>query len=141
MVGRQTPILAVFVPLLLVYVVDGKRGLRQTWLPAIVSGIAFAIAQFVAANYISVPLTDIIAALVSAAAVVALLRVWSPVESPDLARHDRAHVGGGAGAGSAGVTAGEELGGRPGDQDARDDHAPGTGRRAGAGPGGPVQDS
>jgi lactate permease len=151
MVGRQTPILAVFVPLLLVYVVDGKRGLRQTWLPAIVSGVAFAIAQFVAANYISVPLTDIIAALVSAAAVVGLLRVWSPVESPDLAR---ASVGGGsggtgsaggrsAGAGSAGVTADETLGGRPGEQDTRDDHAPGTGRRAGAGTGGgaPIQDS
>ncbi|WP_222264904.1 L-lactate permease [Modestobacter marinus] len=138
MVGRQTPILAVFVPLLLVFVVDGKRGLRQTWLPAIVSGIAFAIAQFIAANYISVPLTDIIAALVSAAAVVALLRVWSPVESPDLARHD-APVGGG----SAGVTADETLGGRPGEQDARDDHAPGSGRRAGGGfdAGGAVRDS
>jgi lactate permease len=141
MVGRQTPILAVFVPLLLVFVVDGKRGLRQTWIPAMVAGIAFGLAQFVAANYISVPLTDIIAALVSAAAVVALLRVWSPVESPDLARHDRAPVGGG----SAGATAGEELGGRPGEQDARDDHAPGTGRhatRAGAGGSdGPVHDS
>ena len=144
MVGRQTPILAVFVPLLLVYVVDGKRGLRQTWLPAIVSGVSFAIAQFVAANYISVPLTDIIAALVSAAAVVALLRVWTPVESPDLARHDRAPVGGGSAGGSAGVTAGEELGGRPGEQDARDDHAPGTGRHGGSGRGGadgPVRDS
>jgi len=140
MVGRQTPILAVFVPLLLVFVVDGKRGLRQTWIPALVSGIAFAVAQFIAANYISVPLTDIIAALVSAAAVVALLRVWSPVESPDLARHDRAMVGGG----SAGVTANEELGGRPGEQDARDDHAPATGRRGGGGAGGsdgPVRDS
>jgi lactate permease len=148
MVGRQTPILAVFVPLLLVFVVDGKRGLRQTWLPALVSGVAFAIAQFIAANYISVPLTDIIAALVSAAAVVGLLRVWSPVESPDLARHDdRASVGGGAGrgsagAGGAGVTADETLGGRPGEQDTRDDHAPGSGRRAGgAGAGGPVRDS
>jgi lactate permease len=128
MVGRQTPILAVFVPLLLVFVVDGKRGLRQTWLPAIVSGLAFAVAQFIAANYISVPLTDIIAALVSAAAVVALLRVWQPSESPDLAREARASVGAGsAGAGSAGVTANEELGGRPGEQDARDRHAPATG--------------
>jgi lactate permease len=128
MVGRQTPILAVFVPLLLVFVVDGKRGLRQTWLPAIVSGIAFAIAQFIAANYISVPLTDIIAALVSAAAVVALLRVWQPSESPDLAREARESVAAGSGgAGSAGVTANEELGGRPGEQDARDRHAPATG--------------
>jgi lactate permease len=84
MAGRQTPILAAFVPLVLVLVVDGKRGLKDTWLEALVAGVAFGVAQFVAANYISVPLTDIIAALISAAAVVALLRVWRPSESPDL---------------------------------------------------------
>ena len=80
MVGRQTPLLAVIVPLVLVLVVDGKRGARQTWLPALVCGVSFGLAQFVAANYISVPLADIIAALVSAAAVVVLLRVWQPSE-------------------------------------------------------------
>jgi lactate permease len=84
MVGRQTPILAVFVPLVLVLVVDGRRGLRQTWLPALVVGVSFGIAQFVASNYISVQLADIVASLVSAAAVVALLRVWTPSESPTM---------------------------------------------------------
>jgi lactate permease len=84
MVGRQTPILAVIVPLVLVAVVDGRRGVRQTWPVALIAGLTFGIGQFVASNYISVPLTDIIAALVSAAAVVALLRVWRPSESPDL---------------------------------------------------------
>jgi lactate permease len=80
MVGRQTPILAVIVPLVLVFVVDGRRGVRQTWLAALVCGAAFGFAQFVAANYISVPLADIVAALVAAAAVVLLLRVWTPSE-------------------------------------------------------------
>ena len=80
MVGRQTPLLAVVVPLILVYVVDGRRGVRQTWLPAVVCGVVFAIAQFTASNYISVPLTDIVASLAAAASVVLLLRVWSPVE-------------------------------------------------------------
>jgi len=84
MVGRQTPILAVIVPLVLVAVVDGKRGVRQTWPAALTAGLTFGVAQFVAANYISVPLTDIIASLVSAAAVVLLVRVWQPAESPDL---------------------------------------------------------
>jgi lactate permease len=84
MVGRQTPILSIVVPLVLVFVVDGRRGLRQAWLPALTAGIAFGVAQFVASNYISVPLTDIIASLFSAAVVVLLLRVWRPVESPDL---------------------------------------------------------
>ncbi|WP_433795698.1 L-lactate permease [Actinoplanes sp. CA-252034] len=84
MVGRQTPILAVVVPLVLVAVVDGRRGVRQTWPVALVAGLTFGVGQFVASNFVSVPLTDIIAALVSAAAVVLLLRVWRPVESPDL---------------------------------------------------------
>jgi len=34
MVGRQTPLLAVFVPLVLVFIVDGRRGLREAWVPA-----------------------------------------------------------------------------------------------------------
>jgi lactate permease len=80
MVGRQTPILALVVPLILVFVVDGKRGLRNTWLAAVVCGVAFALAQFVASNYISVQLADIVAALVAAAAVVLLLRVWTPAD-------------------------------------------------------------
>ena len=41
MVGRQTPILAVFVPLALVFIVDGKRGLRQVWPAALVCGATF----------------------------------------------------------------------------------------------------
>ncbi len=84
MVGRQTPILAIVVPLVLVAVVDGRRGIRQTWPAALVAGLVFGVGQFVASNYISVPLTDIVAALASAAAVVLLLRIWRPSESPDL---------------------------------------------------------
>ncbi|MGH3350580.1 MAG: L-lactate permease [Nocardioides sp.] len=80
MVGRQTPILAVIVPLILVFVVDGKRGLKQTWVPALLCGVGFGIAQFVASNYISVPLADIIASLFSVVVVVGLLRVWQPRE-------------------------------------------------------------
>ncbi|SEF94804.1 lactate permease [Saccharopolyspora kobensis] len=77
-VGRQTPLLAVLVPVLLVLVVDGRRGVRQTWPAALVTGAAFAAAQFVCANYISVPLTDIVSALVGAVALVVLLRFWQP---------------------------------------------------------------
>ncbi|MFE6509251.1 L-lactate permease [Nocardioides sp. NPDC057767] len=80
MVGRQTPVLAVVVPLILVFVVDGRRGLRQTWIPALLCGLGFGIAQFVASNYISVPLADIVASLFSVLVVVGLLRVWQPQE-------------------------------------------------------------
>jgi lactate permease len=80
MVGRQTPFLALIVPLILVGVVDGNRGIRQTWPAAMVAGVTFAIAQFVCSNYISVELTDIIAALVSTFALVGFLRMWKPSE-------------------------------------------------------------
>jgi lactate permease len=80
MVGRQTPLLALFVPLILVGMVDGWRGVRQTWPAALVGGIAFAIGQFVCSNYISVELTDIVASLLSVGALVLFLRGWSPTE-------------------------------------------------------------
>ncbi|WP_371785867.1 L-lactate permease [Streptosporangium subroseum] len=78
MVGRQTPLLAVFVPLALVLIVDGLRGVRETWPVALVCGVVFAIAQYATSNFISVPLADVVAALLSAAAVVAMVRVWRP---------------------------------------------------------------
>ena len=80
MVGRQTPFLAVIVPFILIGMVDGRRGLRQAWPAALVGGVVFAVLQFVTSNYISVQLTDIVASLGSAAAVVALMRVWTPAE-------------------------------------------------------------
>lgn len=78
MVGRQTPILALFVPLVLVFIVDGRRGIRETWPVAVSCGLVFAIAQYATSNFISVPLTDVVASLLSAAAVVGLVRVWRP---------------------------------------------------------------
>src|SRR4051794_22492086 len=80
MVGRQTPFLALIVPLVLVAMVDGGRGLRQVWPAAITGGLAFAIGQFATSNYLSVELTDIVASLLSAGAIVALLQVWHPTE-------------------------------------------------------------
>ena len=46
MVGRQTPLLALFVPLILVGMVDGWRGVRAVWPAAIVGGLTFAVGQF-----------------------------------------------------------------------------------------------
>ncbi len=116
MVGRQTPILAVVVPLVLVAVVDGRRGIRQTWPAALAAGLAFGLAQYTASNFISVQLTDIIAALFSAAVVVLMVRVWHPAESPSLASDTRVLVGTGGPAsastgGPASASTGEALGG------------------------------
>ncbi len=80
MVGRQTPFLALVVPLILIGMVDGSRGIRQAWPAAVVGGFTFALAQFLCSNYISVELTDIVASLLATGSIVALLRVWEPSE-------------------------------------------------------------
>ncbi|EHN72886.1 L-lactate permease [Streptomyces coelicoflavus] len=81
-VGRQTPLLALVVPLLLVALVDGRRGLRETWVPALACGVAFAVAQFVASNYVSAQLADIAAALIGAGALVAVPHSRRPAAEP-----------------------------------------------------------
>ena len=65
MVGRQTPVLALIVPLILVFMVDGRRGVRQVWPVAVLGGVSFAVGQFLCANYFSVELTDIVASLLA----------------------------------------------------------------------------
>ncbi len=85
MTGRQTPLLAVIVPLVLVGIIDGFRGIRETLPATLTCGITFGIVQFAAANYVSVPLTDIIAALVAAGATVLLMRVWTPRGAEEVA--------------------------------------------------------
>ena len=80
MTGRQTPFIALVVPLILVFLVDGKRGLRQTWPVALVSGAVFGLAQFVASNFFVVELTDVVAAVATVIAVLLMLRVWQPAE-------------------------------------------------------------
>lgn len=95
-VGRQAPFLALFVPLFLVLLVDGKRGVRQLWPLALTVGGAFAVAQFISSNFLSVELTDIVASLAALAAAVLMLQVWKPVggkealEKMDLERRDEA---------------------------------------------------
>ena len=102
LVGRQTPVLAVFVPLVLVAIVDGKRGVRQCWLPALLGGASFGVAQWLTSTHFSVQLTDVVAALVSALAIVALLRVWRPAETySELDAGDADAPGGVGGSGTA----------------------------------------
>ena len=80
MTGRQTPFIALVVPLILVFLVDGKRGLKQTWPVALVAGFVFGLAQFVASNFFVVELTDVVAAVATVIAVLLMLRVWQPAE-------------------------------------------------------------
>lgn len=85
MAGRQTPFIALIVPLLLVFIVDGRRGVKQAWPVALVAGTAFAVSQFVTSNYLAVELTDVVAAVVTVAAVLVMLRFWKPKETIGMA--------------------------------------------------------
>ena len=79
-VGRQLPILSVIVPFWLIAMMDGWRGIRQTWPAVLVSGVSFAITQFLTSNFIGPELPDITSALVSLICLTLFLRVWQPKE-------------------------------------------------------------
>jgi len=78
MVGRQTPFLALLVPLMLVFIVDGRRGLKQTWPVALLAGAVFGLFQFLTSNFLAVELTDVVASVAAIGAVLVMLRFWQP---------------------------------------------------------------
>lgn len=77
-VGHQAPFFAFLVPFILLFILDGTRGMREAAPAAAVIGGAFAIAQWWASNFFAYQLTDIVACLVSLGAAFAFLRVWQP---------------------------------------------------------------
>ncbi|MGO4188951.1 L-lactate permease [Pseudarthrobacter sp. TAF60_1] len=77
-VGRQAPLLATIVPLILLFILDGRKGLKDCWPAALVVGFSFATAQFLCSNYFSYELTDIVASLVGLGAAVLFFRSWTP---------------------------------------------------------------
>ncbi|MCO5995506.1 L-lactate permease [Actinoallomurus rhizosphaericola] len=88
MVGRQSAIVAAFLPVIIVVVLDGRRGLRELWPIAVVTGLGFAAGQFVTSNHLAYPLSDLVGALAATGAAVVLLRLWSPATAPALAPED-----------------------------------------------------
>ena len=78
MEGRQLPFLSALLPLYIVCVIAGLKGVRRTWPVIAVTGVSFGLAQFFVSNYWGPWAPDIIAALASIAAAVIFLRVWKP---------------------------------------------------------------
>jgi lactate permease len=78
MAGRQLPLLSLMVPFWLVVMMDGKRGLKEVWPAALVTGGSFAVTQFFTSNFIGPELPDITSALVSLVSLTAFLKVWQP---------------------------------------------------------------
>jgi len=78
MVGRQLPFFSVIVPFWLVWAMSGFKGMVEVWPACLVAGLFFAIPQFIVSNYFGPSLVDIVAAIVSIAAMYALLKFWQP---------------------------------------------------------------
>lgn len=91
MIGRQLPFFSLLVPFWLIWAFAGRKGMMEIWPAILVTGLSFAIPQFLVSNYIGPELVDIIAAVVSMVTLVAFLRVWQPKKvwhSPSLRGND-----------------------------------------------------
>lgn len=77
-VGHQAPLFAMCVPLLITFVLDGKKGIRDCWAPALVCGISFGCAQWWCSNFFAYELTDVIATLFSLGVTVVFMRFFKP---------------------------------------------------------------
>ncbi|HDR8090255.1 MULTISPECIES: L-lactate permease [Bacillus] len=80
MAGHQLPFLSLFVPFFIVFLMDGFKGIRQTWPALLVAGSSFAITQFITATFLGPELPDITSALVSLISLALFLKVWQPKE-------------------------------------------------------------
>ena len=78
MAGRQLPFMTILVLFWIMAIMDGWRGVKETWPAVLVGGGSFAVVQFLTANYIGPELPDITSAIVSLIALTGFLKVWQP---------------------------------------------------------------
>ncbi|MBB3907838.1 L-lactate permease [Anoxybacteroides rupiense] len=78
MVGRQLPFLSFFIPFYLVLIMAGWRKTIEVLPPILISGISFAVTQYVSSNFLGPELPDILSALVSLVTLTVFLRFWKP---------------------------------------------------------------
>jgi lactate permease len=78
MVGRQLPFFSLIVPFWLIWAFAGWKGMKDIWPAILVTGVSFAIPQFLISNYINPWIVDIGASLVSLACLIGFLKVWKP---------------------------------------------------------------
>jgi lactate permease len=80
MVGRQLPFFSLIVPFWVVWAFAGWKGMKDVWPAILVTGVSFAIPQFVISNYINPWIVDIGASLISMGCLILFLKVWQPRE-------------------------------------------------------------
>ena len=78
MAGRQLPLLSLIIPLWLVAMMDGWKGIKEIWPVALIAGGSFAISQYLTSNYIGPELPDVTSAIVSIVATTIFLKYWKP---------------------------------------------------------------
>ncbi len=78
MVGRQLPVFSLIVPFWVVWAFAGWKGMKDVWPAILVTGVSFAIPQFVISNYINPWIVDIGASLISMGCLILFLKVWQP---------------------------------------------------------------
>ncbi len=78
MAGRQLPFMTVIVLFWIMAIMDGWRGVKETWPAVLVGGGTFAGMQFLTANYVGPELPDITSAIVSLVVLTLFLKVWQP---------------------------------------------------------------
>jgi lactate permease len=78
MIGRQLPFFSVLVPFWLIWAFAGRKAMMEIWPAILVTGLSFAIPQYLVSNFIGPELVDIIAAIISMVCLVGFLRVWQP---------------------------------------------------------------
>ncbi len=91
MIGRQLPLFSLMVPFWLIWAFAGRKAMMEIWPAILVTGLSFAIPQYLVSNFIGPELVDIIAAIVSMVSLVLFLRVWQPKKiwtSPTLKGND-----------------------------------------------------
>jgi lactate permease len=81
MVGRQLPLFSLIVPFWVVWAFAGFRGMTQVWPAILVTGISFAVPQFLISNFINPWIVDVGASLISMACLIGFLKIWQPAES------------------------------------------------------------
>lgn len=78
MVGRMLVPLSLSVPFFIVFLMDGVKGVKETFPAVLVAALSFTITQFISSNYLGAELPDIVSAVVSLVCTTIFLKFWSP---------------------------------------------------------------
>ena len=78
MVGRMLVPLSLTIPFFIVFLMDGFKGVKETFPAILVAAISFTATQFISSNYLGAELPDILSAVVSLICTTAFLKIWKP---------------------------------------------------------------